>query len=283
MASTDLILCAGTLRHAGFVELCDAARAGGFDGVSLYPTHVRRAQAAGLGFSDMREVLGERGLGVADLDPLLNWMPGDDYRGELTATEAEWYEIAAALGARSLNLAQISRPHVEIDEAAAALAGVCDRARAADLRVTLEYLPWAGIPDAATALAIVERSGRDNATVLIDTWHTFRGPTTEAQLQSLPAARIGGIQINDAPLQPGADLLAETLAERRLPGDGAIPLQHWLGLLAERGVRVPIGVEVFSRVLDALPPDEVGRRCGEAARGVLAKVASLLPGAVRAG
>lgn len=269
MVCTQLILCAGTLQHAGFVELCDAARAGGFDGVSLYPTHVRRAQAAGLGFADMREVLGERDLVVADLDPLLNWMPGDDYRGELAATEAEWYEIAAELGARSLNLAQISRPEVDVDEAAEALAAVCDRARAVGLLVTLEYLPWAGIPDAATALAIVERSGRDNATVMIDTWHTFRGPSTEAQLQALPPGRIGSIQISDAPFQPQQDLLTETLAARRLPGEGAIPLRRWLDLLEARGVRAPVGVEVFSRVLDAVSPQEAARRCGEAARRVL--------------
>lgn len=269
MLCTDLILCAGTLQHAGFVELCDAARAGGFAGVSLYPTHVRRARAEGLGFAGMREVLAERGLVVADLDPLLNWMPGDDYRGELLASEEEWYRIAAELGARSLNLAQISRPEVDIDEAAEALAGVCDRARAAGLLVTLEYLPWAGIPDAATALAIVERAARDNATLMIDTWHTFRGPTTDAQLQALPAARIGCVQINDAPATSQTDLLTETLTARLLPGEGAIPLAHWLGMLGASGARVPVGVEVFSRVLDAMPPIEAARRCGEAARRVL--------------
>jgi sugar phosphate isomerase/epimerase len=270
MNSDALVLCAGTLQHAGFVELCDAALAGGFSGITLYPTHVRRARAAGLSFADMREVLGERGLAVADLDPLLNWIPGDDYRGELAATEDEWYEIASALDARSLNLAQIARPQIEIDEAAAALAGVCDRAAAHGLLVTLEYLPWAGIPDAATALAIVERSARANATLMIDTWHSFRGPTTEAQLRSLPAHRVGSIQINDAPREPLADLLSETISARLLPGEGAIPLAHWLRLLHQAGVRAPIGVEVFSRELDALPAAEAAKRCGDAARRVLA-------------
>lgn len=270
MKSDALVLCAGTLQHAGFIELCDAAVAGGFSGITLYPTHVRRARAAGLCFADMREVLGERGLAVADLDPLLNWMPGDDYRGELAATEDEWYEIASALGARSLNLAQITRPRIDIDEAATALAGVCERAAAHGLLVTLEYLPWAGIPDAATALAIVERSARANATLMIDTWHSFRGPTTEAQLRSLPAHRVGSIQINDAPREPLADLLSETISARLLPGEGAIPLARWLRLLHQTGVRAPIGVEVFSRELDALPAIEAAKRCGDAARRVLA-------------
>ena len=69
---------------------------------------------------------------------------------------------------------------------------------------------------------------------------------------------------------PPRDLVAETLEARLLPGEGAIPLVRWLRILDEIGSGAPIGVEVFSKALDALPPVEVGRRCGAAARAVLA-------------
>lgn len=271
MGPTDLVLHAGTLRNASFLELCDAAVAGAFSAITLYPTHVRRARAEGLRFADMRDALAARGLALADLDPLLNWMPGDAFPNELNASEAEHYEVAEALGARSLNVAQAFRPRVDLDEAAEALAGVCDRAAQHGLLITLEYLPWAGIPDAATALEIVTRCGRPNATLMIDTWHTFRGPTSEAQLRALPGAKIGSVQINDAPREPAGDLLSETTSARLLPGEGAIPVARWLRLLAELGSQAPIGVEVFSSALDRLAPSEVGRRCGEAARRVLAE------------
>ena len=39
LGAADLVLHAGTLRNAGFVELCDAAVAGGFTAITLYPTH----------------------------------------------------------------------------------------------------------------------------------------------------------------------------------------------------------------------------------------------------
>jgi sugar phosphate isomerase/epimerase len=78
------------------------------------------------------------------------------------------------------------------------------------------------------------------------------------------------VQLNDAPAQPGADLVAETLAARLVPGEGEIPLVRWLRILDAIGSRAPLGVEVFSEKLDALPPLEVGRRCGEAARALLA-------------
>lgn len=267
----DLVLCSGTLRNASLAEKCAAAVAGGFRAVTLWPDDVARVRAEGLGLADVRRVLADHGLAVADLDPLLRWLPDEAIPpGVSAATEPEFYAIAEALGARSLNVAQGFGARVDLDRAAEALAGVCDRAREHGLLVTLEYLPWSGIPDAKTALEIVLRSGRANAALMIDTWHTFRGPTDDAQLRSLPGARVGSVQLNDAPATPAADLVAETLEARLVPGEGAIPLVRWLRILDAIGSRAPLGVEVFSRALDALPPLEVGRRCGAAARALLA-------------
>jgi len=267
----DLVLCSGTLRRASLAEKCAAAVAGGFRALTLWPGDVERARSQGLALVDVKRMILDHGLEVADLDPLLRWLPGETIPpGVPAATEAEFYAIAEAVGARSLNVAQGFGARVDLDRAAEALAGVCDRAREHGLLVTLEYLPWSGIPDARTALVVVERSGRANATLMIDTWHSFRGPTDDAQLAALPGARVGSVQLNDAPAEPAADLVAETLSARLLPGAGAIPLARWLRILARIGSHAPLGVEVFSAALDALPPLEVGRRCGEAARAVLA-------------
>jgi sugar phosphate isomerase/epimerase len=267
----DLVLHAGTLRRASLAEKCAAAVAGGFTAITLYPEDVARARREGLALRDVRRLVADHGLVVADLDPLLTWLPEERIPpGMPVATEAEFYAIAEAVGARSLNVAQGFGKSVDLDRAAEALAGVCDRAWEYGLLVTLEYLPWSGIPDAATALTIVERSGRPNAVLMFDTWHTFRGPTTEAQIRALPGARIGSVQLNDAPAEATGDLVAETLSARLLPGAGAIPLVRWLRILDEVGSKAPLGVEVFSAELDALPPVEVGRRCGEAARRVIA-------------
>ena len=267
----DLVLHAGTVRKASVAEKCAAAAAGGFRALTLTPEDVARARASGLSLADVRALIVDHGLVLADLDPLLRWLPGEEIPpGIPAASEDEFYAIAEAVGARSLNVAQGFGTHVDLDRAAEALAGVCDRAREHGLLVTLEYLPWSGIPDAATALAIVERTGRANATLMVDTWHSFRGKTDDAQLAAIPAARVGSVQLNDAPAEPADNLVSETLNARLLPGEGAIPLARWLRLLARSGSRAPLGVEVFSQALDALPPPEVGRRAGEAARAVIA-------------
>ncbi len=268
LGPADLVLHAGTLRGASFAELCAAAQAGGFAAITLYPQHVRRAYAEGHADADLRAQLADAGLVVADLDPLLDWLPGETAPPGIGGSEAEFFAIAEALGARSLNVAQGFGTRVDLDQAAEALARVCDRAWEHGLLITLEYLPWSGIPDLHTAAEIVRRCERPNATLMFDSWHTFRGPT-DVQLSALAGTRIGSVQLSDAPLQPGADLVAETLGARLLPGEGVIPLVPWLRLLDASGSTAPIGVEVFSKRLDALPAVEVGRLCGDAVKAVL--------------
>lgn len=265
----DLVLCSGTLMQRGFRALCEAGAAGRFDGITLWPQDVERARSEGLSESDQRQLLRDSGLVVADLDPLLGWLPGEDVPEGIGASEDVFYQIADSLGARSLNLAQPFGTTIDIGVASEAFAGVCERAATHGLLVTLEYLPWSGISDAATALAIVEAAGQPNGTLMFDTWHSFRGATDNEQLRKIPAARFGSVQLNDAPEQPADDLMEETMAARLLPGEGAIPLVDWIQLLDEVGSQAPIGVEVFSHALNALSPAEVGRRCGEAARRVL--------------
>src|SRR5262245_47064725 len=273
----DLVLCAGTLLRATFREKLEAARAGGFAALTLWPHDYAGARASGASDAELRHMLSDHGLVVADLDPLLTWLPGE---AELAARspagaacEADFYRIAEALGGTSLNLAQAFGRSVERGRAADALAGVAERAAAHGQPVTLEFLPWSGIPDAAAAWEIVRLADRPGATVMLDTWHYFRGGGELAQIRAIPGAKLGGIQLNDAPKQPAEDLVVESMQARLLPGEGDIPLGEILRAVRATGTRAPLGVEVFSAELDALPPVEVGRRAGAAARRVLAQLA----------
>lgn len=275
LGPNDLVLCSGTLLTNSIQEMVAAAVAGGYRALTLWPQDVERAHAEGHSDADLRKLLADHGLRVADLDPLLDWTPEATPKpGEArfgVPTEAEFYAIAEALGARSLNVAQGFGAELDLDRAAEDLAGVCDRAREHGLLITVEFLPWSGIPDVATAWDLVRRTGRDNATILVDSWHFFRGSSTLEQLRAVPGERIGSTQWNDAPAQPAADLLTETLEARLLPGEGDIPLVDLLRVLDEIGSRAPLGVEVFNKRHEAMAPAEIGRTTAEAMRGVLAK------------
>ena len=74
------MLCAGTLRAASLAEKCAAAVAGGFTGITLWPSDVARAQREGLGLADVKHLIADHGLALLDLDALLVWLPEEQCR-----------------------------------------------------------------------------------------------------------------------------------------------------------------------------------------------------------
>jgi sugar phosphate isomerase/epimerase len=193
-----LLLSAGTLPKARFIERVDAAQKAGFDAIALFPQQYLRARKKEkLTPADMREILAERNVTLDEVDPLLDWFGP-------TASHAEnlIFEIANELGARSINTPPAFAPAIELQELTAALVRVCERANSHGLRVDLEFLPWTLVPDLRTALQVVDDAGQANLGITLDVWHFFRGGDTVATLHGLnleEAARITNLQVNDAP------------------------------------------------------------------------------------
>jgi sugar phosphate isomerase/epimerase len=280
LGAGDLVLCSGSLaREATFAERVEAAVAGGFAGLSLWGRDYSRELRSGLSDADLRALLADNGLAIAELDLAWSWLPGAseihipaelDTEELFAYDEADLFRIAAAVGARSINAIDVFGGDWSVDDAAAAFAGLCDRAASHGLLVHIEFLPWSRIPNAAAAWEIVRRADRPNGGVLLDAWHFFRGGGDLAALRAVPGDRLFGLQLDDGPTEPEADLPTASLHERRLPGEGELDLAGLLGTLREIGVVAPVGVEVFSDELHRLDPAEAGQRVAAATRDVLA-------------
>ena len=147
--SDDLTLCAGSMMNKPFEAHVRAAVAGGFRRISLYPTEYQAARGSGLSDFDMKRMLDDAGLVVADLDPLLNWIPNTSMAGGATdegsaffgSSEADFYAMAEVFGARSINAALFVAERLATDVIADAFGALCDRAADHGLLVHLEYLP----------------------------------------------------------------------------------------------------------------------------------------------
>ena len=269
----DLVLCAGTVPRSALRDRIAAAAEAGFAAISIFPHEYQAARDSGLSDADLRALLRDHDVAIAEIDPLLSWLPGDaagagvSEEGQrfLAAGEDTFYAIADALGARSINAALADPRPVERGRVADAFAALCARAATHDLLVTLEFLPWTAIRDAATAAAISARAGA-NGGVMLDAWHWFR---SGAPLASIPATRVFGIQLSDAPAQAEADLIDETLHRRRAPGDGDIDLAGLLRHLAANGCDAPIGVEVFSDLVATQPLRDTAQQMAASLRRIL--------------
>ncbi len=276
----DLVLCLGTVRQADFRGLVEAASAGGYRGISLWPQVYDDARASGLSDADMRHMLEDHELEIAELDALLSWLPGgpepdalEDELGKslLRRTADDFFRIAEAIGGRSLNVAQVFPTGVDVATAAAALARVCAGAADVGLLVSLEFLPWTDVPDPKTALDIALATGHANAGVMVDSWHLFRGVGDTDAVRALSGDRVVGVQLSDAPRQPAPEPIVETLEARLVPGAGDIDLVGLVRALDEIGSNAPIGVVVYSSELAAGDASEVATRVAAATRPLLAR------------
>ena len=275
----DIVLCAGTLIHASLREAVAAASASGYSALSVGPEDIEGARAEGLSDSDIRALFEDNGLQIAELDPLLSWLHSgslgkgaiDDSAPRLGRDESEFFALADTFGGSLINCAHPFPGDVDLDEAAEAFAGLCDRAREHGTRCAIEFLPWTGIPDVTTAAEIVRRAGRTNGGIMFDTWHHFRGANDDEALRQVPGEFIHGVQVNSAPSAPSGEPMIESMHERLLPDEGDIDVANLIRILDSIGSRAAIGIEVFSNTLNALPANQTAQLCIEATRRVVTR------------
>ena len=267
----DLVLCPGTLPRATFRARAAAAAAGGFSGIGLWLPHRRRAHAEGLSDADLRTILADHALVVTDVEAITDFGPcfrgGADAAREPTVRERDAYEVAAAVGATTVTVAEGAGEPMPVGPAADAFGRLCDRAAGHGLDVAIEFWPHSAI-DAPRAGAIVAAAGRPNGGLLVDTWHAHHDPLAGEALRRAP--RVKSVQVADVGSEAFTDYMTATMHARCLPGDGVADLVGWIRLLDAVGARAPLGIEILSDTLHALPPEEAARRAGQAMRGLLA-------------
>ena len=191
---TELELWSYTFRRSNLVELAAAAAAAGFECVTTTPALVHAQRRA----TPPTCAPGSRSTGVrvTFVDGLCTALPGTDLPpGEPTIDDC--IHIAHATGAGAINVVHATGRPTPIPELADAFAVACERAAAEDLRLAIEFLPDTGIPDFATAAAIVREAGQPNGSVLLDTWHFARGGGDLADLDDDAVALVGGVQLSD--------------------------------------------------------------------------------------
>ena len=252
-------LCGGSLAGADLRTLAECAGKAGFRSIGIWPSHFEAALAGGLSVADLRAVLSDNGVAISELDPLCTWLPVDPDDGGIAApfyrySEDDFFRVADALGARSLNVIQASNAPVARDAVVEALASLCERAARHGLVVSVEFMAWTPICDLDAALELVRAVGRADCGVNVDTWHHFRTGGSHADLECLAPGDVAAVQLSDVEPEPWEDVLRETARARKLPGEGAGTAAGVLAAYERAGVEAPINVEVFSdelRRLDA--------------------------------
>lgn len=272
-AQDELVLSHFSLSpHHPIEDRIEAAKQAGFSAIGLYIGDYRRHLASGLAPTGLQELLHDADLRLAEIEVLSGWAqdrPSDDY----WETERLAWAIADDFGSRYV---QAIGPYTgSISDAAAAFAGLCDRAADHGLVVGLEFLPFTNIADAHDALRIVQDANRPNGGVCVDIWHHVRGRNDMDLIRAIPGELITGIQMNDGTLRPVmSDYKQDCLTWRVPPGEGEFDITGVVGALLDAGVDVPWSLEVCNA--EAWEHDAHGhvRRCADGMRTALAAARS---------
>ena len=274
-------LWAATVRTKSMPERIQAATAGGFTEMSIFPLDAKHWEADGQSLTELRELLAQGGVTLTVLDPLTHWLPrwaipnamqGTD-RDFVNFDEAEFFRLATGLGVQRMSVIESFGTPYELDELVAAFARICDRAAEHDLNVQVEFMPFSGIPDLATAWEIVRRADRANGGLVFDTWHYLRGKIDNELLRQIPGEKIFSVQLADADQAiQGGSLRNDLMHYRKAPGDGDFDLLPVVRLLRDIQGLTSVGVEVFADAFDALPAAAAGAKAGQAMRQLLARL-----------
>ncbi|HEY7816236.1 MAG TPA: sugar phosphate isomerase/epimerase [Nakamurella sp.] len=249
-AAPPLVISCYTLgTEVSYPERVRAAAAAGFDGIGLRAENYWDALEAGLDGAAMAEIASAAGVPVLEVEYLTGWGSPADRTDEQRRKERTVVEMARTFGVRHMNAGLLE--HLTVGQITEAFAGLCDRV-GEDLTVALEFMPYSGVPDLATAWQVLRDAGRPNGALIVDVWHWARAGMTAADLAPVPAEKVLSVQLCDVLATPMDPLRAESLGHRLPPGQGHGDAVGLVRALHDHGVApAVVAVEVISDALVA--------------------------------
>lgn len=254
--------------EVSFRDRVRVASEAGFVGIGLRAENYIDSKKAGVTDDEMLAILNEYNMKVTEVEYITMWARAEDRTSQQQEKEQVIYHMARLFNVAHINCGLMEK--LSEDEIAVALGELCDRA--GEIIIGLEFMPYSGVPDLATAWNVVQKCNRKNAKLILDTWHWARANQTYDMIKSVPADKIVSVQICDVQKTalPLEILRNESMHDRLFPGEGFGDTVGFVKMIKDHGVspRV-IGVETIS-------DSKVGTGIKAAANGAFASAKKVL-------
>ncbi|HID05529.1 MAG TPA: sugar phosphate isomerase/epimerase [Armatimonadetes bacterium] len=273
MADSKWVYClnTSTIRPADILEKIRIASEANYDAIELWNDDMTAYIESGGSMQDIVTALADHGLKVPSVIAIHNWMDteGDEHRRALDEAKRRM-EQAVAVGAPYIVATpprQMDTP-LDYDRAGERYRELLELGRQIGVLPALEFLGFSEtVYRIDQAWEIVKRAADPQGTVVLDTFHLYRGGSTLDDAPDLIGERIAIFHFNDVPSGIPREQLTD--ADRVYPGDGILPLREWVGIVQARGYRGAISLELFNRTLWERDLREVARIGLEKVKAVL--------------
>lgn len=245
-------LNASTLRGYGLslTDQIKAALSAGFAGFEPWMKDIRAAKESGT-LGDAVSLARDGGLEFVNGIAFGQWVNPDpkiraDGIEETKRDMALLLELGCTrIAASMFGVQKPGSPILSKDEIAERYAVVLDLGRDMGVRPLLEY--WGhsvNLKCLEDALDVLGLLGRDDAAVLADVYHTYRGGGSFDTYRRLSDKTLPVLHVNDYPASPAREDLKD--ADRVWPGDGIAPWRGIFAALKDAGAEPWLSIEVFN-------------------------------------
>ncbi len=251
-----LCLNTSTIGPQPLLEKIRLAGEAGFEAIELWLNDIYQFVGQGGEVRDVEKALADHGLTVPCTIAARGWgdARGPEYQIMLDDVKRRM-EMAARLGAPYL-VATPPRFACDLEQLAARYVDLLEIGRKVGVRPTFEYISFCeSVSQLSQAWRIVRESDRDDATLVVDAFHTYNSGSTLEDLKAIPAEKISHYHIDDA--SPDIPLTQQTDPDRVMPGEGIIDLAAEIEVLKQIGYTGAISLELFNRQLWSQDPREV--------------------------
>ncbi len=253
-----LCLNTSTIKPQPLLEKIRLTAEAGYAGIELWINDIYEHVGRGGEVSEIERALSDHGLVVPCAIALRAWGEASPREYPLMLDEARRrMELARRIGSPWLVCSPPREP-CDLGQITERYGDLLAIGREIGVKPTFEYISFVdSVYSLAQAWHVVRDVDDEDATLVLDAFHSWNSNSTIDELRAIPVNRISHYHIDDA--APGKPPRTQTDADRVMLGDGVIDLAAEVGTLGEMQYKGTVSLELFNPDLWNQDPRDVLR------------------------
>ncbi|MCR9119914.1 MAG: sugar phosphate isomerase/epimerase [bacterium] len=256
--TVQLCLNTSTIKPQPLLEKVRLVAEAGFAGIELWLNDIYEHVGRGGEVSDLEKAIADHGLFVPCTIAMRQWGEASELEYPIILDECKRrMELAARIGSPYI-VATPPRDPCDREQLVNRYRDLLEAGRSIGVKPTFEYISFfAGARTLADAVAVVHAVADDDATLILDAFHSWNSNSPPEDLEAITPQMISHYHIDDA--DPNLAAGEQTDPDRVMPGDGPIDLAGEIAVLKKMGYDKTVSLELFNRELWKQDPAEVLR------------------------
>jgi 2-keto-myo-inositol isomerase len=260
----------------GVVKEIEVAAQAGYEGIELWMDALGEYVKNGGSLPDLKKRLSDSGLSVEGAIGFPEWVVDDEARRAKGMERAKReMEMAAQIGGRRFAAPPVGAtdlPKLELLKAAERYRALLEVGEQLGVVAQLEVWGFSkNLGRLSECVAVAMETGHQNACVLPDVFHLYKGGSDIHGIRLLGPDAIQVFHLNDYPNDPPREKVDDSY--RMYPGDGVAPLTELLQSLHRTGGQKVLSLELFNRTYWSQDPLSIAKTGLAKMKAAVAKTA----------